>query len=69
MDMIKIKLREVLWEKNMTAAEINRLTGLNKANLSNIMRGKHKNVGLDTVNQIMKATGCTLQELLEYIPD
>ena len=34
--MIKVKLREVLWEKNISAAEINRATGLNKANLSNI---------------------------------
>ena len=67
--MIKIKLREVLWEKNMSAAEINRLTGLNKANLSNIIRGKHTNVGLDTIDIICKCTGCTLQELLEYIPD
>ena len=66
---IKIRLREVLWEKEMSAAEINRLTGLNKANLSNIMRGKHKNVGLDTINQICNCTGCTLHELLEYIPD
>lgn len=68
-NMIKVKLREVLWDKNITAAEVNRLTGLNKANLSNIMRGKHKNVGLETINLICNATGCTLDELLEYTPD
>ena len=67
--MIKIKLREVLWEKNISAAEINRATGLNKANLSNIMRHKHTNVGLDTINTLCEYLHCDLNDLLEYTPD
>lgn len=67
--MIKINLKKMIWEKNVSAAEINRRTGLNKANLSNIARGKHKNVGLDTINTLCKALDCDLHDLLEYIPD
>ena len=67
--MIKIKLKQILWEKNMTSAEINRLTGLNKANLSNIARGKHTNVGLDTLNTLCNCLKCDLNDLVEYIPD
>ena len=67
--MIKIRLREAMWEKDVTAAEINRATGLNKANLSNIMRNKHTNVGLHTINILCNYLKCSLDDLLEYTPD
>lgn len=67
--MIKIKLRELMWDKNITAAEINRATGLNKANLSNIMRNKHTNVGLHTINMLCNYMNCGLEDILEYTPD
>lgn len=67
--MIKVRLREMLWEKEMTAAEVSRRTGLNKANLSNIMRNKNQNVGLQTINTLCNCLGCDFHELVVYIPD
>lgn len=67
--MIRIKLREIMWNRNVTAAEINRATGLNRANLSNIVRNKHTNVGLETLNILCNYLKCDLHDLVEYRPD
>ncbi len=67
--MIKIKLREIMWDKDISAAEINRATGLNKANLSKISRNKHTNLSLNTINTLCNYLGCSLTDLVEYTPD
>ena len=38
--MIKIKLRQLLWDKDITATAVHKATGISQSILSDIMRGK-----------------------------
>ena len=44
--MIKIKLRELLWEKDKTGVELHNATGISQAKISEIIRGKRTNITL-----------------------
>ena len=46
--MIKIKLRQILWDKEITAVSVHKATGISQTILSNIIRGKRTNVGLES---------------------
>jgi putative transcriptional regulator len=67
--MIKVKLRELIWEYDTTAKHIAEVTGLNASNISEIVRGKHTNLELDTINKLCKYFNCKISDILEYIPD
>jgi putative transcriptional regulator len=67
--MIKIKLREILWEKDKTLTEVARQTGLSYSNLSLIKRGKHIKVNLEVIDKLCKFFECTLTDLLEFRND
>lgn len=67
--MIKIKLRELIWEHDTTATDIVNVTGLNASNISEIVRGRHTNLQLDTINKLCKYFNCKISDILEYIPD
>ncbi len=68
-NMIKIKLRELTWDNFTTATSIHNATGISKAMLSDIIRGKHTNVRLETINKLCKFFDCSISDILEYIPD
>ena len=53
--MIKIKLRELLCEKDKTGVELHNATGISQAKISEIIRGKRTNITLDTVEKIGRA--------------
>lgn len=64
--MIKIKLRELLWEKDKTGVELhNATTGISQAKISEIIRGKRTNITLDTVERICLFLDCKISELIE----
>lgn len=50
--MITIKLRDLLWQKNVSAVELHKATGISQAKISEIIRGKRTNITLDTVEKI-----------------
>ena len=50
--MITIKLRELLWQKNVSGVELHKATGISQAKISEIIRGKRTNITLDTVEKI-----------------
>ena len=67
--MIKINLRQLMWDKGATATEIHRQTGISQSILSEIIRGKRTNVGLDIINKLCVFLECDVCDLLEFEPD
>lgn len=64
--MIKVKLRELMWEKNITAVQIQKETGIHATTISKIIHNKHVNFGLDIVDKLCDVLNCKVQDLLEY---
>lgn len=64
--MIKIRLRELMWERNITAVQIQKETGINAATISRIINGKHNNLGLDMIDKLCGVLDCKIQDLLSY---
>ncbi len=63
--MIKIRLRELLWEHNISSIQLHKATGISQAKISEIIRGKRTNITLDTVERICLFLGCKIDELIE----
>ena len=64
--MIKIRLRELMWEKNISAVQIQRETGINSATISRIINKKHNNLSLETIDRLCDVLDCRIQDLLIY---
>ena len=67
--MIKIKLRELMWEKNISAVEIQKKTGIHATTISKIINGKHTNFGLDTVEKLCFVLNCNIEDLIQIIKE
>lgn len=67
--MIKIKLRQLIWDNDTTATDIHKTTGISQSILSDIVRGKRTNVGLDIINKLCIYFKCGLSDILEFIPE
>lgn len=63
--MIKIKLREVLWEKDITGIELHKATGISQSKISEIIRGKRVNVTLETIERMCLFLECKIEDLIE----
>lgn len=63
--MIKIKLRELLWEKDLTGIELHKATGISQSKISEIIRGKRVNVTLETIERICLFLECKIEDLIE----
>lgn len=64
--MIKINLRELMWQKSITAKQLSKETGIGTTTISNIIHGKHKNIGLDIIDKLCDFLDCRIQDLLEF---
>lgn len=64
--MIKIKLREIMWEKEITAVDIYNATGISTSTISNIIHGKRPNISLNTIDKLCDVLDCRIQDLLEF---
>lgn len=67
--MIKLKLRELIWERCTTATDIHNKTGISQSILSDMVRGKRTNVGLDIINKLCIYFDCDISDLVEFIPE
>ncbi len=67
--MIKIKLREIMWDREATATAIYKATGVSKSIISEIIHNKRVNVGLDIINKLCIYLKCDINELLEFVPE
>ena len=67
--MIKIKLRQLLWDREVTATAVHKATGISQFILSDIVRGKRTNVGLDIINKLCVYLECDIKDILEFVPE
>lgn len=65
MSSIAIKLKEIMEEKSITANALEKKAGVKVSSVQNIIYGRSKNPGIDTVKAIAKALGCTLYDLID----
>ncbi len=55
-----------MWDRNISAVQIQRETGIHAATISRIINGKHHNLGLDTIDKLCDVLDCKIQDLLIY---
>lgn len=69
--MLKIKIGYLMVDhKIKTIAELSRRTGLNKNTISKLVNNdKPETLTLENILKICDLFNCTLQDLIEYIPD
>lgn len=63
---IRVKLSEVLQDRNMTAKELAALVGITEANLSILRSGKVRGVRFSTLNKICYYLDCNVGDILEF---
>lgn len=67
--MIKIKLRELMWDRNVTAVAIHKATGISQSIISEVIHNKRVNLGLDMINKLCIFLKCDISDILEFIPE
>lgn len=67
--MIKFKLKVLLAEKEMTAAELSERIGVRPSTLSAMNKGTIKQIPLYVIDGICKELECEVGDLIKYIPD
>lgn len=66
---IKVKLKELLEERDMTVAQLSRKTGLTQHGLGAIYHEKRKGIEYETLDKICAALDISVGDILEYVPD
>ncbi|MDE5582664.1 MAG: helix-turn-helix transcriptional regulator [Ruminococcus sp.] len=67
--MIKIHLSRILGEKRITQAELSRRTGIRPSTINDIYNEVSERLKVENIDKICECLGCTVPELLEYIPN
>lgn len=67
--MIRIKLRQLMWDNEVTAVALHRATGVSKSIISEIIHNKRVNIGLDIVNKFCIFFKCGINDLLEFVEE
>lgn len=67
--MIKIKLRELMWDRNVTAVAVHKATGISQSIISEVIHNKRVNLGLDIINKLCIFLDCNINDILEFIPE
>ncbi len=67
--MVKIHLSKIMGEKRITQAQLARKTGIRPNTINDIYYEFCVSLKKEHIDKICKALDCTVNELLEYIPD
>jgi len=67
--MIRIKLRQLMWDRELTAVAVHKATGISQSIISEIIHNKRVNVGLDIINKLCTFLKCDISDLLEFVQD
>jgi len=67
--MIRIHLSRLLGERKEKIADLQRATGLARNTLSGLDREDTARVDLTTLDAICRHYGCSVGDVLEYVPD
>ncbi len=64
--MIKIKLKELMWEKEVSSKQLAEATGIDPSTISALIHNKRPNVGLKIIDKLCTFFGCKVSDLLEH---
>ena len=67
--MVRIKLSDLLGKHKMTQKALAEITGIRPATISKMYYEETKRIEIEQINSICKAFGCSISDLLEYVPD
>lgn len=67
--MIKIHLSRLMGENKEKLADLIRATGLARNTVAGLYRETTARIDLDTLNALCEHYGCSVADLLEYVPD
>jgi len=67
--MIKCHLSKLMGVHRLTIQDVHEKTGLSRTTISNIYHEKLNRIDYDTLNKFCALFGCTVCDLLEYMPD
>lgn len=67
--MIKNHLSRILGERRWTQTKLAEQTGIRKSTINDLYNEIAERVSFDQLDRICEALDCTLDELLEYIPN
>lgn len=67
--MIINHLSRILGERRWTQLRLSQETGIRPTTISNLYNEVAERIGFDQLERICEALDCTLDELLEYIPN
>jgi putative transcriptional regulator len=66
--MIRSHLSRILGEKKLRIADVARESGLSRKAITYLFKETGARVDFDTLDRVCKYLGCTIGELLEYVP-
>jgi putative transcriptional regulator len=67
--MIKCHLSRLLGERRLKISDVARDTGINRGTLTRLYHETAERVDIDALDKLCVYLNCTLQELLEYVPE
>lgn len=66
---VHCRLSSILGEKRIKMAELVRMTGVSKTTVNAMYHDKVQKIDYSVINRICKSLGCTVSDLIEYVPD
>ncbi|MBR1708702.1 MAG: helix-turn-helix transcriptional regulator [Clostridia bacterium] len=61
------KLWHILLDRDISRSQLRKMAGISTNALAKL--GKNESLPLETLEKVCAALGCTLDDILEYIPD
>lgn len=65
-DVIRLRLKNLCSERNMSINKLATLSGITQSTVDNIMKGKTKNPKLKTLHKLAAGLDMTVSELLDF---
>ncbi|HCA29217.1 MAG TPA: XRE family transcriptional regulator [Ruminococcaceae bacterium] len=66
--MIRIYLSKLLGERKLTQNDLAQMTGIRPTTIGEMYHEIIQRVNIDHIDKICEALGCTIEELMEYVP-
>lgn len=67
--VIKIHLSKILGERRWTQKMLAAETGIRRNTISNIYNETAERISIDHIDRICEVLGCSLEDLMEYVPN
>ncbi|MDR1167909.1 MAG: helix-turn-helix transcriptional regulator [Heliobacteriaceae bacterium] len=64
--MIKVKLRELMWDRGVSSVRLSEETGIDPSTISAVIHNKRRNVGLKIIDKLCVFFNCGVSDLLEF---